>query len=112
MGGHYAPTCRVAVIEAGSLPYTFHLGWRGKLKSIQPMMRRLEWDRGEGGRMRRGGLRLDGWMVKGGAINYPDGLLFGDFRNETDLCSLKTDCPLKEEGGGGGWREAAPLQFA
>ncbi len=53
VGGHYAPACRVLVIEAGSLPYTFHPGWRGKLKSIQPMMRGLEWDRGEGRRRRR-----------------------------------------------------------
>lgn len=60
---------RVPVIEAGALPYTFHPGWRGgKLESIQPMMRRLEWD-GEGveGRTRLvGGLCLDGWLVKGG----------------------------------------------
>lgn len=63
VGGHYAPTCRVLVIEVGSLPYTFHPGWRGKLKSIQPMMRRLEWDRvrevEEGG----GSFGLmDGWL--------------------------------------------------
>lgn len=61
-GGHYAPTCRVPVIEAGSLPYTFHPGWRGKLKSIQPMMRRLEWDRGEGGGGWESFALTDGWL--------------------------------------------------
>lgn len=35
-------------------------------------------------------------------INYPDGLLFGDLWNETDLCSLKANSEGME----------APLQFA
>lgn len=71
-----------------------------ELKSIQRMMRWLDWDRGECGGGRRcggGGLLRDGWLVKGGMINDPDGLLFGRvFRNEMDLCSLKTDCLLKD----------------
>lgn len=62
---------RVPVIEAGALPYTFHPGLEGggKLESIQPMMRRLEWDGEVGVEGRRrlvGGLCLDGWLVKGG----------------------------------------------
>lgn len=45
-----------------------------------------------------GGFRLDGWLVKGGrSISLMDCFL-GDFRTETDLCSLKTDRPAQEEG--------------